>query len=894
VDRAAGTACCVLIALAAAPSPTLTAATTGQLLGVRSCEYVIGSGLGTPGIYPALAGSPADLIILGGGQYDGPLDRAAADPAGTKLFFGYRDVSEAAQWSDPGLFSSGTLPSWFGNANPGYSGLYSVQYWNPAWEPLIFASIDQMIANGYDGAFLDVLGGDYEWSAGNDLGNPVYANATGAMATLLADIRAHIVTKHPGLRFYLIGNNPYGIAQTFPADLANLDAVLNEVAYYGQDPNNGAVASYIGTSHARFVSSVLAPIYAAAGLPVFGVDYPTPLSDPTADFLGFNLYSSLGWVPSVTTPFQSDAIFSTGPFMFMATPSNSTATGAPGFVNFLSGGLSPNATLIGGNQGDYFLGGPGQNTILGGAGDDTIYAHPADSDLKGVLDVQVNETSSNGLKATVTVLINGRIAIPPTSVTADANQGQTQDLRVNLAEYAPVSSLEIEGNNITYADSSSFNNLYVTSILLDGAPLSFTDGVYSAYSNPEDGGTEALLNYEGTVSFSGSALPVVSPFLPNTSDAIDGGGGDNVVIYRSSYGNYSVSRNADGSWLVTSLATAEGPDTLKNIQTLVFSDRTIPLNGLSAPPPIRTQPSSQTVNAGSDVVLAVAASGSAPLGYQWYFNGSPISGGTGPTLFLPDVQAANGGVYSVTVTDSFGAATTSDNATLSISLPVSSILAGQPISQTVAIGSTATFSVSSSASAAYQWQFNGVNLADGGAISGSTGPELEITGAGASDDGDYSCIVTSAGGSFQSNTAGLLVAAVQSPGTLVNLSSRAFVGTGDGILIGGFFIGGSTSRTLLIQALGPALSGEGVTGVLQHPALTIHDSTGATIRANTGWGSSPMLLGAAAAAYAQPALQPGSGDSEVLLTLPPGGYTAEVNGADGGTGIALCAIYQLP
>jgi hypothetical protein len=47
-------------------------------------------------------------------------------------------------------------------------------------------------------------------------------------------------------------------------------------------------------------------------------------------------------------------------------------------------------------------------------------------------------------------------------------------------------------------------------------------------------------------------------------------------------------------------------------------------------------------------------------------------------------------------------------------------------------------------------------------------------------------------------------------------------------------------------------------------------------------------------AYAQPVLQSGSADSEVLLTLPPGGYTAEVTGADGGTGVALCAVYQLP
>jgi hypothetical protein len=131
-------------------------------------------------------------------------------------------------------------------------------------------------------------------------------------------------------------------------------------------------------------------------------------------------------------------------------------------------------------------------------------------------------------------------------------------------------------------------------------------------------------------------------------------------------------------------------------------------------------------------------------------------------------------------------------------------------------------------------------------------------------------------------------------GYLINISARAFVGSASNILIGGFYIVGSTSRTVLIQAIGPALSAEGVSGVLQHPALTIHDSTGATIYSNTGWGSSQVLLNAAAAAYAQPVLQADSADSEVLLTLPPGGYTAEISGADGGTGVALCAIYQLP
>jgi len=96
------------------------------------------------------------------------------------------------------------------------------------------------------------------------------------------------------------------------------------------------------------------------------------------------------------------------------------------------------------------------------------------------------------------------------------------------------------------------------------------------------------------------------------------------------------------------------------------------------------------------------------------------------------------------------------------------------------------------------------------------------------------------------------------------------------------------------HALGPALAGQSVSGTLPHPALTIHDSTGQTIYSNTGWGSNPVLLQAAASVYATPVLSPNSADSEVLLTLPPGGYTAEVADANGATGVALCAIYQLP
>jgi len=227
--------------------------------------------------------------------------------------------------------------------------------------------------------------------------------------------------------------------------------------------------------------------------------------------------------------------------------------------------------------------------------------------------------------------------------------------------------------------------------------------------------------------------------------------------------------------------------------------------------------------------------------------------------------------------------------------------ASQPMSQTVNTGSflVLTTELAGNEGFQYQWQFDGVNLADGNGISGATGPQLVLSGAAADNSGNYVCVVTGPGIVTESNVASLVVERSSKPGMLIGLSGRGFVGTQDSILIGGFYIAGTTSATVLIQAIGPTLSANpyNVANVLLHPKLTIHQSRNGqdvVLYSNTGWGSSPVLRAAAAAAYAKPVLQPGSDDSEVVLTLPPGGYTAEVSGADGGTGVALCAIYQLP
>jgi hypothetical protein len=80
--------------------------------------------------------------------------------------------------------------------------------------------------------------------------------------------------------------------------------------------------------------------------------------------------------------------------------------------------------------------------------------------------------------------------------------------------------------------------------------------------------------------------------------------------------------------------------------------------------------------------------------------------------------------------------------------------------------------------------------------------------------------------------------------------------------------------------------------VLANPAVTVFDSTGATVGANTGWGGGATLAGAFAqvGAFSLPAT---SADSALLITLPAGAYTVQVAGTNNSTGIALVEIYEM-
>ncbi|XOV89508.1 MAG: immunoglobulin-like domain-containing protein [Pseudomonadota bacterium] len=124
---------------------------------------------------------------------------------------------------------------------------------------------------------------------------------------------------------------------------------------------------------------------------------------------------------------------------------------------------------------------------------------------------------------------------------------------------------------------------------------------------------------------------------------------------------------------------------------------------------------------------------------------------------------------------------------------------------------------------------------------------------------------------------------------LQNIATRGFVGTGDKVLIGGLVVAGDKPKQVVIRAKGPSLAELGVKGALADPLLSIFSGTELILQ-NDDWGTVPIREDACLPLDLRPN---NSADAAVVLSLPPGSYTAIVEGADGGSGIAIVEVFEV-
>jgi uncharacterized protein YkwD len=122
--------------------------------------------------------------------------------------------------------------------------------------------------------------------------------------------------------------------------------------------------------------------------------------------------------------------------------------------------------------------------------------------------------------------------------------------------------------------------------------------------------------------------------------------------------------------------------------------------------------------------------------------------------------------------------------------------------------------------------------------------------------------------------------------TLANISTRAVVGTGENVLIGGFIVTGTQAKRVIIRGVGPSLP---LPGKMLDPTLALHDASGAVIGSNDNWGQSSdsqeiLNSGVPPSSPSEPA---------ILMNLSPGSYTAVLSGANQTAGTAVVEVYDL-
>jgi hypothetical protein len=177
--------------------------------------------------------------------------------------------------------------------------------------------------------------------------------------------------------------------------------------------------------------------------------------------------------------------------------------------------------------------------------------------------------------------------------------------------------------------------------------------------------------------------------------------------------------------------------------------------------------------------------------------------------------------------------------------------------------------------------------------------------------GAYTAMVTGSDGGTGVGLVEVFEADARIESELSNISTRGFVQSGDNIMIGGMIIEGSAESNVLIRARGPSMSGAPffVPGTLANPFLQLYSGQG-IIAQNNDWQDAPSCIGFACGGATQIAAtgldpcQPNPGqstssppgcsqESAILITLPPGAYTAIMSGADGGTGVGLVEVFEV-
>ncbi len=355
-------------------------------------------------------------------------------------------------------------------------------------------------------------------------------------------------------------------------------------------------------------------------------------------------------------------------------------------------------------------------------------------------------------------------------------------------------------------------------------------------------------------------------------------------------------------------------------------------------PVIISPPVALSAILGETLTLKVAAKNTTGAVYQWFKDGTPIAGAYSPVYTISALNLTHLGNYAVQITNANGT-TTSETAAVAfpnladpgrlINLSILTTLSSAADNFTfgVIVGGAGT-----SGGKALLVRAAGPALIPLGITGVLADPKLEFfTGSnkvGENDNWGGTIAITNAMGqvgAFPFSSPASRDAAIYLPNLSSGDNSAKISGTGAGIVIAelydatpstaftsstprlinvsvlkqlgtgvtiGFVIGGSSSRAVLIRAIGPSLGNFGVPDVVGDPQLTLFRGP-TQVGANDNWGGTTQLNQAFNQVGAFPLLS-NSKDAAILVALAPDAYTVQVSGVGATTGAALIEVYEIP
>lgn len=520
-------------------------------------------------------------------------------------------------------------------------------------------------------------------------------------------------------------------------------------------------------------------------------------------------------------------------------------------------------------------------------------------------------TSSNYTISSLAVADSGNYAVQVSNLAGSALSSQTA-LAVSDPVIAPSISTQPGSLSVVSGKAASFSVVaagtapftyqwYKNNVLISGATAA-TYSIATVNTSYAGNYTVKVSNGAGVVTSSAAVLTVlVKPSIstqPLSQTVVLGKSvsfsvavtGTAPFTYQWYKNSVAISGANSSSYSLASVAAeSAGSYTVKVSNSAGSVTSSAATLKVVTAPTITTQPVSVTANKGTSAGFSVVVSGVAPFSFQWYKNGSAISGATQSSYFMTSVDSLNAGTYSVQVSNA-GGSVSSSFATLTVVLPPT--ILGQPLSLTMNAGKPASFSVTASSSVAmtYQWCKNGV------AIAGATASTFTLSATTLSDAGSYSVVVSNAAGSVSSSSASLTMNATPTYHRMSVVSVRTVVDMVNTATVLGFVSEGEGTRRFLVRGVGPGLAAYGVSNFLSKPQVEVHsnvDGSTVLLASNHGWSDDAQVAPAIIEAGAFP-LADGSNDAAVVVEVSAGSHTVTLTGVSGSIGTALVEIYELP